>query len=162
MSCKHANARPSGERENQRHCNLLFNIYVNSIQICNECFSILRADSARHQNASLTVLGLIMWAAPYCKHKEPPFKRQYNASGIEEKKTDSHCQVYKVFHIKVPSHWIHAVFWDKHQASLLALGMEFKQPYLIRKNQIFPKLRGHFRFQHFFVWVWSKKHSVRE
>lgn len=74
------------EGGNQRHCNLLFNIYVNSIQICNECFSILHADSARHQNASLTVLGLIMWAAPYCKHKEPPFKRQYNASGIEEKK----------------------------------------------------------------------------
>lgn len=74
----------------------------------------------------------------------------------KKKKIDSHCQVCKVYRPTAfpPSSGTHA-------ASLLPPGMEFKQPYLIPKNLIFPKLAGLFGPQHFIVWVQRKSHSVR-
>lgn len=165
MSKKHASTRPSRERQ------------MKDIAIYAVIFMLIASKYAMNVLVSsmqtlpdikmpLTVLGLIMWAAPYRKHKEPPFKRQCNASGIKEKLTPNAKCSYKVLHslclksrpttFTLPS--------GTHTRLAYHQGfswIEFKQPYSALKNQIFPKLTGHSRFQGFIVWVWCENHSAR-
>lgn len=165
MSGKHANARPSGERGGK----------IKDTAIYSLIFMLIASKYAMNVlvSSTQTVPDIKMphwqyWGSSCEQHHTANTKSLLSkdnttlqgSRGKKKTKTDSHCQVYKVLHIKVPSHWIPAVFWDTHQASLLALGMEFKQPYLIHKNQIVPKLTGHFFCsQHFIVWAWCKKQS---
>lgn len=97
MSSKHANARPSGEKEIKDTAIYTLMFMLIASKYAMNVLVSSNTDAAKHQNASLTVLGLMMWATPHCKHKEPLFKRQCNASGIEEKMTlTAKCTKYSI------------------------------------------------------------------
>lgn len=63
MSSERAKARPSGGVGNQRSYALIFTLIASKYAMNVTVFAT-HAHTARHQNAPLTVLGLIMWAAP--------------------------------------------------------------------------------------------------
>lgn len=147
MSSKHANARPSGEKE------------IKDTAIYTLIFMLIASKYAMNVLASSTqtLLDIKMplwryWGSS-CEQlhtantKSLLSKDNATLQGLRKNWLSlASVQSTPCHAFTVPAHCIHAVFWDTDQASLLPLRTELKQLYLTPTNQIFLKLKGQFSF----------------
>lgn len=151
MSSKHANTRPSGEKE------------IKDTAIYTLIFMLIASKYAMNVSVSsmqtLPDIKMPLWrcCGSSCEQlhtantKSLLSKDNATLQGLRKNWLSlASVQSAPCHAFTVPAHCIHAVFRDTDQASLLLLGTELQQLYLAPKNPIFPKLTG-WVYSHFIV-----------